>query len=245
MRIHFNKNQRKLLRKFLSQFHNKEKTDLLKVFSAICHIVRTGCQWAMLPSYFPKPGVVYYHFRHWSDCCDFQGFLRQIVSLKRKRSGRKPRPSVAIIDSQSVRSAHAASVKGVDGYKKVKGIKRQIAVDAHGNPLCIDITPANVSDVKGSVGLLENLHQTYPSVSLVKADKGYRGTTHPNEIILECVKSNFGTSQFVPINGRWVVERTISWFDSYRRLCRNYEKYISTARSMAYIAAIMMVLKHL
>ncbi|MDE6006291.1 MAG: hypothetical protein K2G67_01925 [Muribaculaceae bacterium] len=43
------------------------------------------------------------------------------------------------------------------------------------------------------------------------------------------MKSNFGTSGFIPVDGRWVVERTISWFTPTRRMLRNYEKYLHRA----------------
>lgn len=243
MNITFNKKQTSLVKRFVSQFHNKEKVNLVAVFKAIVYIVRTGVQWHMLPSYFPKYGTVYYHFRHWSDCGILNEFLHKLVRLKRQGRGRSPEPTVAVIDSQSVRSGYPSSVKGVDGHKKIKGIKRQIAVDSDGRPLCISITPANVNDSKGGCELLDRLHRMYPSVALVKADKGYRGTLHSREVVLECVKSNFGTSDFVPLKGRWVVERTISWLDTYRRLCRNYERYLSSALSMTYLACIVMLLR--
>ena len=57
--------------------------------------------------------------------------------------------------------------------------------------------------------------------------------------IVECVKSNFGTAEFRPMSGRWVVERNNSWLESYRRLYRNYERYLSSARTMTYLAAIL------
>lgn len=54
----------------------------------------------------------------------------------------------------------------------------------------------------------------YPTIGLLKADNGYGGSLVKNlkeglNVALECVESNFGTSEFKPINGRWVVERTL------------------------------------
>ena len=43
---------------------------------------------------------------------------------------------------------------------------------------------------------------------------------------------------------RWVVERTNAWLDNFRRLCRNYERYLSTARDMAYMASILFMLRY-
>jgi len=36
-----------------------------------------------------------------------------------------------------------------------------------------------------------------------------------------------------------MVERTNYWLENYRRLCRNYERYLSSARAMTYLAAIL------
>ena len=63
-------------------------------------------------------------------------------------------------------------------------------------------------------------------------------------ISLECIKSNYGTSGFVPVAGRWVVERTISWLQTYRRLMRNYEKYLRTAGHMTLPAMIFFMLRY-
>ncbi len=40
--------------------------------------------------------------------------------------------------------------KGIDGNKRIKGIKRHIAVDSDGLPLAVAVTTANVHDSKGA-----------------------------------------------------------------------------------------------
>ena len=39
------------------------------------------------------------------------------------------------------------------------------------------------------------------------------------------------------------MERTFSWFDKYKRLCRNYEFTFDSAEEMSKLAAIRMLLK--
>ena len=130
--------------------------------------------------------------------------------------------------------------------KKVKGIKRQILVDSEGLPLLCDVTTANVHDSKGVDILLSDMQIYYPSVSLVKADQGYRGIDSSLDgIVVECVKSNFGSRDFIPLSGRWVVERTNAWLENFRRLCRNYERYLTTAGAMTYLASILFMLRYL
>lgn len=150
MTITFNKRQRRQIKKLISRFHGRERVNLYEVFKAIAYLVYTGCQWKMLPSYFPRPTTVYHHFRKWSESDgNLIQFLHRLVGAHRRKIGRRSEPTVAIIDSQSVRSGYSQSQKGVDGFKKVKGIKRHILVDSNGLPLLCDVTAANVHDSKG------------------------------------------------------------------------------------------------
>ena len=74
-----------------------------------------------------------------------------------------------------MRTGLAKSVKGIDGGKKIKGIKRHLAVDLNGFPLTIFISRANVHDSKGAIGLAIDTACKYPTIRLLKADNGYRG----------------------------------------------------------------------
>ena len=65
--------------------------------------------------------------------------------------------------------------KGVDGGKKINGIKRHLAVDSNGFPLTIVISRANVHDSKCAIGLAIDTVCKYPTIRLLKADNGYRG----------------------------------------------------------------------
>jgi transposase len=42
------------------------KVDLYDIFCAILYIIKSGCQWRMLPSDFPKWQLVYYYYYAWS-----------------------------------------------------------------------------------------------------------------------------------------------------------------------------------
>ena len=67
MRINFNQRQRRMIKSTLAPFQKRAKVDLYEVFTALAYLIRTGCQWKMLPSYYPKPSTVYYHFRTWCE----------------------------------------------------------------------------------------------------------------------------------------------------------------------------------
>jgi transposase len=42
------------------------KIDLYDIFCAILYLVKSGCQWRMLPVDFPKRGIVRYYYDVWS-----------------------------------------------------------------------------------------------------------------------------------------------------------------------------------
>ena len=139
-------------------------------------------------------------------------------------------------------------VMGVDEGKKIEGIKRHLAVDSNGFPLTIVTSRAHIHDSKGAIGLAIDTICKYPTIRLLKADNGYRGPLVKNlkeglNVELECVKSNFGTSEFKPISDRWMEERSFSWLESFIRLNRNYEQFLHTAKVIAMAAYAMFMLR--
>jgi Putative transposase of IS4/5 family (DUF4096) len=51
-------------------------TDLRAVLNAIFYLLRTGCQWRLLPREFPRQGTVYHYFRAWKDAVVLAELLR-------------------------------------------------------------------------------------------------------------------------------------------------------------------------
>src|SRR3954451_14591444 len=80
------------------------KHDRREVTKALLYVARTGCQWRALPHDFPPWATVYWYFRTWKK----DGTLDRLMDLLRgdlrQAHGRQRQPSVAIIDSQSVKT---------------------------------------------------------------------------------------------------------------------------------------------
>lgn len=119
-------------------------------------------------------------------------------------AGRKPEPSAAIIDSQSVRAAATvgAGTRGWDNGKKVTERKRHAAVDTLGLLICVFAGPANVQDRDAARGLLGLLHLVRPTVKLARADGGYAGQLVKTakrwwSLTLEIVKRSDAMKAFV------------------------------------------------
>ena len=109
--------------KVLNLQTRKRKYDLREIWNAIFYVVKTGCQWRMLPSDFAPWELVYYYYRKWSSLNVFDLLLDRLRGHVRVERSQNMEPSVGIIDSQSVKWGNNQSLNGVDGNKKVKGVK--------------------------------------------------------------------------------------------------------------------------
>ncbi len=56
-------NQWQFIKKTLQLDERKRKHDLRFIWDAIHYLVKTGCQWQMLPSGFAKWQLVYYYYK--------------------------------------------------------------------------------------------------------------------------------------------------------------------------------------
>lgn len=83
----------------------RRSVDLRQVLNAIFYVASTGCQWRALPKDLPPKSTVWEYLDLWSwdgTLVTIENALREEV---RVRAGRQPGPTVAIVDSQSVKGA--------------------------------------------------------------------------------------------------------------------------------------------
>jgi putative transposase len=226
--------------------------DLRLVLNAILYLVRTGCQWRNLPKDFFKWQSVYYYFRKWSKDGSWQAINETLRKMEREKRGRKPEPTGAIVDSQSVKTTEAGGERGYDGGKKVNGRKRHVVVDTVGNLLSVVVNAANSDDRTGAEDAFDKLSDdTIASLKKIWADGGYTGENFLNLVhetlqsALEIAHRPPNTKGFVVVPVRWVVERTLAWLGRYRRLSKDYEHCTKSSEGMIYVASITTMLKRL
>jgi transposase len=81
------------------------KYPLRRLVDAMLYVVKTGCQWRQLPTDFPPWKSVHEQFRAWRDSGAWERAGNALREQGRKAQGRNATPSVAIVDSQSAKTA--------------------------------------------------------------------------------------------------------------------------------------------
>jgi transposase len=88
----------------------RRTVDVREVLNGIFYVLSTGCQWRALPKDLPPRSTVHEYLQLW----DWDGTLvrlhHALFVQARELAGKEASPSVAIIDSQSVKSAEKGAL---------------------------------------------------------------------------------------------------------------------------------------
>ncbi len=224
--------------------------DLREVFNAIRYVVRTGCQWRMLPHDLPDWTVAYQQARRWFQAGVFEEVAHDLRMILRLVEEREAQPSATILDGRTLQSTPESGRRaGYDGAKKKNGSKVHAAVDTLGNLLALKVTAANEQEREHVADLAARVQEvTGGTVEIAFVDQGYTGDSAAEQaddhgIKLEVVKHTEAKKGFVLLPRRWVVERTFGWLGRFRRLTRDYERLAKVLEGWHWLAFLTLIIR--
>ena len=94
------------------------ESEVRRKLNGMLYVLRSGCQWRMLPKDYGAWSCVYAQYQRWQKAGMLErihdGLRRQV----REKAGKSAEPSVAIIDSQSVKTVQKGGSGAVITAKK-------------------------------------------------------------------------------------------------------------------------------
>ena len=177
--------------------------------NAIMYILKTGCQWRMLPKDFPPHNTVFYYFNKWK----LEGVLEELMDALHRM------------------------------VRRLMGRKKHIVVDTLGLPMSVVVHEANAHDSVGADGVIDKMKGCFPRLKKMLADGGYKGQKLSDTVrqklgaeLTVVLRPDESSKKFSVLPLRWIVERSFSWLENFRRIAMDYEFYSDTGEAMVQLA---------
>jgi putative transposase len=203
----------------------------------ILYVLRTGCQWQRAPAEFGSGSTLHRRFQQWVGRGVFKRTWRRL--LKEYDESRGIRWRWQALDSATTKAPLGGEATGKSPVDRGEsGTKRHVLTDQRGAPIGFEVTGAHRHDSQAVGATLGSIPVQRPapdatSPQHLTADKGY---DYP---AVRRTLNRRGYTMHIPRRDgqprkqggkrrhkakRWVVERTHSWVNRYRRLLVRWEK---------------------
>lgn len=221
------------------------------VVQGIFWILDNGAKWKDLPARFGSKSTVHRWFGHWVREGVFEKIMREAGRCVEERDGF--RLYECFIDGTFSKARGGGD--GVGCTRVGKGVKIMVLVDARGLPVAVDTASATPHETK----LVQQLFEFMLSGEMperIIGDRAYDSDPLDRELATKGVqmiaphKSNRNPAnitqdrrQLSRYSRRWKVERTIAWFQHFRRLCIRWEKSTKLFQGFLHLGCTVLLLK--
>ena len=223
----------------------------------IVFVLRSGIPWEMLPKEMGCGSgmTCWRRLRDWQEAGVWQRLQEELLNELAQQG--QLDWNRASMDSATIRAKKKGEHTGPSPVDRGRaGSKRHLVVDGHGTPLALCLTAANVNDDR----MLEPLLDAIPPVRhgrgrprrrphKLHADKGYdlhrcRNACRQRGIQPRIARRGIDSSHHLG-RWRWRVERTLAWFDKFRRLVIRWERRADIHRAFLLLASGLICLRQL
>ncbi len=234
-----------------SPLGGRPPADKRKIIRGIFWILDNGAKWKDLPRRFGSKSTVHRWFQTWVREGVFEQIMRDAGRCVEQQGGY--RLYECFIDGTFAKARGGGD--GIGCTKAGKGVKIMVLVDARGLPVAIDTTSASPHESRLVQRLFEFM-LTDETPERVIGDKAYDSDRLDEELAelgIEMIAPHRRTRKLENItqdgrplrryDRRWTVERTISWFQNFRRLCIRWEKSTQLFSGFLHLGCTLLLLK--
>jgi len=225
------------------------------LFDAMIYVLRTGCQWQAIPREEYAPGsTVHTRFRQWVKAGVFLRAWQTLLAYYDKKVGIAWKwQSLDGVITKAPLGGEATGPSPVDRGKS--GTKRSVLSDQRGAPLSVVVTGANTHDKTVALQTLDGIVVPRPEKMVYRLhhlclDKGYDYEDIIEGVVerdyhLHLRKIGEQPPAIAPQKKhparRWVIERTHSWQNRFRRLLVRWEKKSTSYEALIHLASVLII----
>lgn len=236
----------KYLKKFKS-LHTKNSRKLRIFIEAVYYLIRSGCQWRLLPQIYGNWRAVHKRFKAWND----RNIWKNLFELSKV----EPDMELTMIDSTIVRAHACAAGYGKNTQKKEAlgrssggfTTKLHAIVDALGNPLKFSLTPGQAHDSTQAHSLTQGIKSAAMAGDKAYDYSAYIDYLNDNDCIAVIpVKKNRLTIRLYDkylYRERHQIECFFGKIKHFRRVFSRYEKSAQCYLSVIYFVSMLLWLK--
>lgn len=216
-----------------------------------CECRHNGAKWKDLPRQFGSKCAVHRWFTTWVKAGVFERLMRDAGRRVEERGGY--RLYECFIDATFSKAKGGGD--GIGVTKAGKGVRIMVLLDARGLPVAVDTASATPHESKLVQGLFDFM-LTSVTPDRVVGDKAYDSDKLDDQLACEGVdliaphRAN-RRAENKSQDGRylrryrrcWTVERTILWFQNFRRLCIRWEKPSTLFQGFLHLSCSILLLR--